>query len=137
MSAHKYRAWHKATKKMHPVVALHFDEQQKLAMIGVRNAVEDRLYASAHLASEMELLQYTGLKDKHGVEIYEGDLIHRPDIGIAMLVRWNARSAAFDLALRDPEDFNAVKLWYTQATQTDYEVIGNVYEHPELFVEYK
>src|SRR5450631_4881248 len=129
----KYKAWHKTAKKMYQVKGwLQVDRGPRdLLVYG-----EDKYRVTERIASdltELELREYTGRKDKHGVEIYEGDLIHRPDIGIAMLVRWNEKNAGFDLAMKDPKNFDAVTLWYTQASHTDYEVIGNVYEHPELF----
>lgn len=77
------------------------------------------------------LMQCTGLKDKTGKDIYEGDIIHRPGVNIPMLVRWNEKSAGFDLAMRDPADFDRVTLFYTQFAQ-EYEILGNIYEHPDL-----
>lgn len=76
-------------------------------------------------------VKYTGFKDRKLQEIYESDLIVRPSIGIPMLVRWNEKEARFDLSL-DPTNFDVAVLWYTQACQDDYEIVGNIYEHPEI-----
>jgi hypothetical protein len=48
-----------------------------------------------------------------------------------MLVRWNERDARFDLT-REPENLKSSMLWYTQDCEKDYEIIGNIHEHPEL-----
>lgn len=131
----KFRAWHTKTKKMYAVKGWmqgDYGVPGKFADLCVY-CVDEYGVTERFADGLTELLQFTGLLDRHGKEIYEGDLIHRPDIGIAMLVRWNEENAGFDLTMKDPKNFNAVTLWYTQATHTDYEVIGNIYEHPELF----
>jgi hypothetical protein len=70
-------------------------------------------------------LQFTGLLDKYGKEIYEGDIIkrvHRPEY-----IEWNNEEAAF--FIRD-------KVWQGDLLGifiTDkLEVIGNIYSNPEL-----
>lgn len=75
--------------------------------------------------------QYTGLKDKNGKKIFEGDII-RYQCGIdkfeLMVVIWNESTASLVLAYS--KDMN----YYETLMNTKYycEVIGNIYYNPEL-----
>jgi hypothetical protein len=68
---------------------------------------------------DFPLMQYTGLKDKNGVEIYEGDILESG--AYRLRVEYDNRLAGWQpmfLMRHDPENY--------------CEVIGNIYENPEL-----
>ena len=70
------------------------------------------------------LMQYTGLKDKNGKEIYEGDIVKSNDHSI-WVVKWDCDYASFMI-----QSFgNRGLSWLMHITP---EVIGNIYENPEL-----
>lgn len=73
-------------------------------------------------------MQYTGLRDKNGVEIYEGDVLLYSDEGFKTYLRVSSLTGRFVL-LNDVGGLTAFDLWYENKST---EVIGNIYENPEL-----
>ena len=110
-----------------------------------QNTLVDRLVNGEHDQSEeyvcynsnsddgLKLMQFTGLKDKNGVNIYSGDLI-ASDSGRICKVVWHDASACFDAEFvsdRSHTHDNSYgfkcNLWGLCV-----EVIGNIHENPEL-----
>lgn len=75
-----------------------------------------------------ELMEWTGLYDKNGEEIYEGDIFHIGSKKILYVVEW------IDCGLkgRQIKNISWIGLDYWK---DDIEVIGNIYENPELMEE--
>ncbi len=71
-----------------------------------------------------KLMQYTGLKDKNGREIYEGDILKDLD-GNKEEVIWD-EGCVFIKHQDGTSDFISVRNYF--------EIIGNIYENPELLV---
>ena len=117
----KFRVWNTETNKM----IINVKEMGVFALQSIYS-IDEFLVIPTN--EKYPLMQYTGLKDKNGVEIYEGDILSHhlqgnrfveygspfKNYGGYMLVSKNGMRGT----LSDPDKL--------------YEVIGNIYENPEL-----
>ena len=73
------------------------------------------------------LMQYTGLKDKNGKEIYEGDIMsyELDDETVVFCCEWSGSGYYFTI----PGETGEV---HFMADSSEWEIIGNIYENPEL-----
>jgi uncharacterized phage protein (TIGR01671 family) len=79
-------------------------------------------------SEEMPIMQYTGLKDKNGKEIYEGDIVKYPNIQ-AFGDNWKVE---FDRGSFTVKEKTARICIRELAFKQNLEVVGNIYENPEL-----
>ena len=112
----KFRAWDNECK-----VIRQYDELKGLTL----DALD---------ASDFKLEQYTGMKDKSGKEICEGDIVHSKVPGLSGLgiVQWNSESACFEL--NDIRRHTSKRGYRKYPFYRDgvYRIDGNVHENPEL-----
>ena len=83
--------------------------------------------------SEYPIMQYTGLKDRSGVEIYANDIFHiGSDDEKYQYIKWDNNDSLFRFySCEDNEPLN--EIWvYNLFT---FEIIGNIHENPELLEE--
>jgi uncharacterized phage protein (TIGR01671 family) len=81
------------------------------------------------------LMQYTGLKDKNGVEIYEGDIL-KSDKGVLFKVLWGKDRGRY-YAITNNVYSKSNKKYFAKGMlwiKEHCEVIGNKYENPELLI---
>jgi uncharacterized phage protein (TIGR01671 family) len=128
----KFRVWDKREKKMYE--ADFFDNfyvinQGRVGII--KGDVFDdssSFYVDYSDKNNWEVMQYTGLKDKNGKEIYEGDIVSwfddLGDHGQPFVIKYN--EAQFLLTIPSEK----LDGWYLGGKEI--EVIGNIYENPEL-----
>lgn len=118
----KFRAWHKEEKIIGEVLGIDILHKE----IFFSNEDVD-CYEHTDF-KDIELMQYTGLKDKNNKEIYEGDIFHIGSKKILYVVEW------IDCGLKGRQIKN--KSWIgLDYWKDDIEVIGNIYENPELLEE--
>jgi len=89
---------------------------------------------------ECTLMQYTGLKDENGKEIYEGDVVVRVEDVVAETIggyqRYEPEGQIGSVEFNNGAFFVSGGNFYSYGEQmflwSDLEVIGNIYEDPEL-----
>lgn len=141
----KFRAWHKAEKKMCDVTLLR--PNHGAFLVGVAPANDEIVDLNGRTSvivaptdgrfcnwDEFELLQFTGLKDKNGKEIYEKDIVL--DGKNTRVVDWFDEGAQFiTMSSKDGLTCDESGEWDIMTSVEcggDYEIIGNIYENPEL-----
>jgi uncharacterized phage protein (TIGR01671 family) len=131
----KFRAWDTKNNLMSPVGGIDFKDGDKpRALIYQPVMTNDGVDWDADTVDHIELMQYTGLKDKNGKEIYEGDIIKvwgRDDY-LETIVFEHGSFVAKDYDQK-VGDGTGGSLWQNKKhTEEECEVIGNIYENPEL-----
>ena len=124
MKKFKMKAWLKKEKKMVAIIGIDFNYEY------IRYTEDDNLFNENYKTAEfknIELLQFTGLKDNGGQELYEADVIKFND-GIDDI---------YGLISYDDED-GTYRVSYENITEHlseregDFEIIGNIFENPDL-----
>lgn len=153
----KFRAWSKDYKDMVYDVGVTPDQRACWeATPGVMVCEDECLETLAEVINHEDakndvLMQYTGLKDKNGKEIYEHDVVNWWHNGkpreINRVIEWSDKNWGYCLKFirKDAEDYNPLDPVPGQLAWTEYgylchainstvelEVVGNVYENPNL-----
>lgn len=125
----KFRAWHKEQKKMFEVLVLDMNSGEVfLDGFTVETQYKGQIQRESMWISvdEVELMMYTGQQDKHGKDIYEGDIVN--SFNVADTIYWYEDNSSF--YKRDKYDGESYSI---ESQYSNYrEVIGNIYENPEL-----
>ena len=165
----KFRAWQKYHEKMLEVTGITLDDYGKLESVYTLHPYQapkrivyskwrdDFWLYDKEGESSLELMQYIGLKDKNGREIYEGDilLLHQflfdghefeneligevvYDQEICSFVLRNIRNADVKkyMGYREHEDCGNIPIFnFYGLHEESFEKLGNIYENPELLEE--
>ena len=79
-----------------------------------------------HIANGRVFEQYTGLKDRNGKKIFEGDIIKHPDIRRTLVIEWDKGNGTWSIG----------RWWafceFYYGNISDLEIVGNIHENPEM-----
>lgn len=153
----KFRAWDKRRRKMMPVTDMNFYENLESPKVwaSVCGDVDCGLCEEEYEEEDVVIMQYTGLTDKNGREIYEGDILKaynhwKYTLGVVKIGEYNqdgsggeySPSLCLGVYLDTDQVWNFV--WNDKEEASDYEkhatllefdvleIIGNLYENTEL-----
>ncbi|MBC1956943.1 hypothetical protein HCA42_12110 [Listeria welshimeri] len=122
MRAIGFRAFVKRKKKMLPVTDLCFNETEAVGVSGCGNA-KCTLCVDWYSFDDVVLMQYTGLKDKNGKKIFEGDIC------------WDEHNECYGVVKFEEGKF--LYVWENIAEDLwevadDIEICGNIHENLDL-----
>ncbi|WP_336822975.1 YopX family protein [Sporosarcina sp. USHLN248] len=142
----KFRAWDEAEKWMGEVSSIDFEEGY--LFLTTRNSDDENRFD----LRAIPLMQFTGLYDKNGAEIYEGDILrvwqedeyipnrdrgggiidYDKEKGFSQIGKVGFTGCSFDYRTVKTLSGKEEKIHAPIDWINNYEVIGNIYEHPHL-----
>lgn len=132
----KFRAWHKDKERMYNILELDFSGNLVLLdyyfVTTPYDVVQEIPFWEP--VDEVELMMYTGQQDKHGKDIYEGDVVSYTEIdGYSWETNRKSKELVTEITVSIKTEFE--EYYGDEDAQISYEnleIIGNKYENPEL-----
>lgn len=124
MKEFKMKAWLKKEKKMVAIIGIDFNYEY------IRYTEDDNLFNSDYKVAEfkdIELLQFSGVKDKVGQELYEADVIKFNDgiDDIYGLISYDDDEGTYRVSYENITE-------HLSEREGDFEIVGNIFENPQL-----
>ena len=126
----KFRAWHNELGRMMSIKNMWFQDS-RIEELELNDAV-----MNGHITAypdEIELMQSTGLKDKNGKEIFEGDILKSNKYTTSVFYERGAYCVKFCRTTNTTVTMNVISFIEKYKTK----IIGNIYENPELLEDSK
>lgn len=121
----KFRGWHRTWEEMGKVKRIRFDDDGNVATVLFRG----KDFGVNEKIDEIELIQSTGLCDKEGTEVFEGDILHHQiQTEYTFIVKYDKDKGCWygDGLSR------TYRIKITKEFLPYYKVIGNIYENKDL-----
>ena len=126
----RFRAWNKATKAMYEVddiMSIDFGRSE----ISVKTLFFER--TNYYKFDDIVLMQSTGLTDKNGKEIFEGDIlsVETDEENVKVEVSWDSKHALFVFESKKYNEKQALAE-LVEDNAYPFKIIGNIHTNPEL-----
>ena len=129
----RFRAWHKTWEEMGWIACIRYKKSGEIARLSFRRNIYDgNIYGGLVNLDEIELMQSTGLLDKNGKEVFVGDII-KCTRGCPHEVYLEKEYGGTYVGGMPAIYLKGIKEGY--AWTGDEEILGNIYENPELLEE--
>lgn len=124
MKEFKMKAWLKKEKKMVAIIGIDLNYQY------IRYTDDGNLFKDDYKIADfkdIELLQFTGTKDKAGQELYEADVILFNDgiDDIYGLISYDDDEGTYRVSYENITE-------HLSEREGDFEIVGNIFENPQL-----
>ena len=129
---HKFRAWHINKQIMCEVMRIDFE--QGIITLDLETDDDEYYWMETDWNfSDVEIMQYTGCRDKNGIEIYEGDVI-KDKYDKIWLVQWYVGAFVITNKIPDSDGQTTTYSHFSNVSNHHFyfEVIGNMWNNPEL-----
>ena len=130
MTVPRFRAWEKTCKTMYEaddIVYIDFEDKE----ICVKTLFFEK--AARYDFDDIVLMQSTGLKDKNGKEIFEGDIlsIETDEENVRVEVSWDSKHALFLFESKKYDEKEPLSE-LREDSSYPFKIIGNIHTNPEL-----
>ena len=127
MRENKFRAWDEGNKIMHhnfQFIRTGLEGNDWIVFSSDEHPLDmnPHPFENPYFSQQLKVMQFTGLHDKNGKEIYEGDFIKQSDGQIAKITFEPFAFCAYKIPLGA----------FADSWSKIIEVVGNIYENPEL-----
>ena len=126
----KFRAWDKKNKKIVREFSINISKLKNISFLSILSWYwQVNKVKFGPQPDDLELMQFTGLKDRNGENIYEGDIVKCIHNNNTSAIRWEERLVE---DIKTEETYLTAGFFLEEPSSCEFEVIGNIYENPDL-----